>query len=71
MELFFWLAVSSLIIRGIDILSGQVTPSKLCCLPSEMESPLKGKNLLSSGAKFFPFRADPFSDGDLCAGKLT
>ena len=36
--------------------SGEVTLSKLFCLPSEMGSTLKGKHLL----KFFSFRVTPF-----------
>ena len=42
---------------------------QLChnCLffPSEKGSTLKGKNLLP-----LAFRVDPFSEGDLCAGKV-
>ena len=35
--------------------------------PSEKGSTLKEKKLLQKGNKFLPFRADPFSEGDLCA----
>ena len=53
--------------KGVDTLSGVTTLSKLFLTPSENGSTLKGKNLLNE-SKFFPFRVDPFSEGDWCAG---
>ena len=36
---------------------------------SEKGSALKGKNLLPTRSKFFPFRVDPFSEGrQNCSG---
>ena len=43
-------------------------------VPAENRSTLKGKNLLPRGAKFFPFRVDPFrreqDDFDIVASPL-
>ena len=39
----------------------ETTLRKLFLLPSEKGSALKGKNLLPTGSKFFPFRVDLFS----------
>ena len=41
---------------------------KLFCIPSENWSTLKGNTLLP---KYFPFRVNPFSEGDPCSEKQT
>ena len=43
----------------LHFLMGEITLSKLFCLPSKKGSTLKGKKL----SKFFPFRVDPFQNG--------
>ena len=58
-------------LRSLNTLPGQTTLSKVFCLPSENGSTHKRKNLLPWGAGFFPFIADQFSEGNLCAGKQT
>ena len=49
--------------RGMDTLSGEVTLSKVFCLPSEKGSTLKGKNLLPVGANSFLLELIPFQKG--------
>ena len=41
------------ILKGNDTISGEVTQTKLLCIPSEKGSTLKGKNLLLMGANSF------------------
>ena len=56
--------------RGVDTLSGEATLSKFDCLLKK-GSTLKGKNLLPFGAKFFPFRVDPFFRRGLVSKKAN
>ena len=49
-------------------LSREVTVPKLFRLPSEKRSTLR-EELAPLGGKFFPFKVDPFSEGDWCIGK--
>ena len=56
-------------LREIDTLSREATLSKVILCVSEKGSGLKGKNLLSLGSTFFPFRAGPFSEGIWCMQK--
>ena len=44
-------------------LSGEAAMSKVIYLPSQKDSSPKGKNLLPLGANF-PFRVEPFLEGD-------
>ena len=62
---WFWICL-----RGIDALLGAAILSRLICLPSEKGSTLKGKTV-PFRSKFFPFRVDPFADGDWCPGRQT
>ena len=50
-------------LKGVDILSGEATLSKLFYLSSGKGSTLKRKNLLPLGSQFFLFRVEPFSEG--------
>ena len=50
-------------LRGLNRLSGETTLSTLLFLPSENDRTLKRKN------QFFPFKVDPFSEENCCAGK--
>ena len=47
----------------MDIFTGEVTLSKLFCLPSEKGSAVKAKNLLSLGANSFLLEQTPFQKG--------
>ena len=47
-------------LRRSDTYSGEATLSKLFYLPSERESTLTRKNLLTVEANFFPVRVNPF-----------
>ena len=57
-------------LRGTDTQSRETALLKLFLLPFEKKRPQKGKDLCST-SKFFPFRIDPFSDGNWCTGKPT
>ena len=50
------------LVRGTDALSEEITLQN--CFPFEKGPTLKGKKLARLASKFFPFRLDPFSEGD-------
>ena len=50
---------------------GKITLYKLFCFPSEKWFTLKSKEFAPIGSKFFPFRVDPFSEGEWYTGKQT
>ena len=49
-------------LRGIDTLSREATLKEWFCLPSEKGVYSKRKEFAPFGSKFFPFRADCFSE---------
>ena len=57
--------VVDMLLRGMDTLSEETILFKLFSLLSKKGSTLKGHTLLP----FFPFRVDPFSEGDKCTGR--
>ena len=50
-------------------LSREATPSKCFWLPHLKRVSSKRKEFAPCGSKFFPYRVDPFSEGDLRAVK--
>ena len=59
-------------LRGIDTLLGKVTLSNFKIFVPFCKGVYSiRKEFALRGGKFFPYRADPFSEGDWCAKKQT